>query len=332
MAAPEDTKMKEATEDATVKDEAKAAVETTTKTGPKDPPLVAAAWRLERVLSDRIDYIYNNPYKVVRRWLGTSSGAAGDATMADVQAAAKVLLESSDSPGRDLLLQLPANDDGSAMDTTTTEASATSDEKEPKYLTTAAREVESWLIALAVRLLYHAKSFEAAYKLAQAGIDLTSDDPKSSAMYPLLARLYRWRSTVAEALPNPPALRTDLAQAHNLATRRRDVDTQATLLNAMLRDMLAHSQSTLTCCDCSNVSGSCVPSPRSHTTHLSPQSNKRKSSFPTRPFQSLPPTISSVVSFTTREESRRCAWNTRQPLGVCPSASARHPPIPALVL
>jgi hypothetical protein len=40
-------------------------------------------------------------------------------------------------------------------------------------------------------------------------------------------------------------LRQEMAKAHNMACLRRDVDSQATLLNLMLRDLLLHSQGEL---------------------------------------------------------------------------------------
>jgi hypothetical protein len=63
-----------------------------------------------------------------------------------------------------------------------------------------------------------------------------------------LARMYRYRSLVAEAINDQEttaSLRQDMVKAHNLASLRRDVDCQATLLNLLLRDLLLHSQSKL---------------------------------------------------------------------------------------
>mgnify|MGYP001800320871 CR=1 FL=1 len=73
------------------------------------PPLEAAARRLERLLGgglsegDRQLYTYANPVKLVRRWMGTASGAAGKATPEDIVKAAAVLLDPSGtcSKGRD---------------------------------------------------------------------------------------------------------------------------------------------------------------------------------------------------------------------------------------
>ena len=67
----------------------------------------------------------------------------------------------------------------------------------------------------------------------------------SSSLFPLMARMYRLRALVAESINDSSAyeiLRQDMAHAYNMATLRRDVDTQATLLNCMLRDLVQSSQ------------------------------------------------------------------------------------------
>merc|ERR1711865_368965 len=66
-----------------------------------------------------------------------------------------------------------------------------------------------------------------------------------ASLFPPLARLYRYRSLVADSMKDPTitvTLRQEMAKAHNMACLRRDVDSQATLLNLMLRDLLSHSQ------------------------------------------------------------------------------------------
>jgi hypothetical protein len=244
------------------------------------PPLEAAAQRLERLLGgssaggssssssaaaaakakEQLLYSYINPGKVVRRWLGTSSGAAAEATAEGIQSAAAKLLdpEGSSSAGRALLTG------GSLKGVTTTSAmhvdEGSSAEDAPAYLVASAREVESWLISLAVRLLWKEKQLPRAFEVAQQGIailmahleeaslKITSvNAAPASSLFPLLARMFRLRSLVAEALNDPAVnanLRTDMARAHNMASLRRDVDTQATLLNSMLRDLLRNSQGT----------------------------------------------------------------------------------------
>lgn len=182
-------------------------------------------------------YAYTNPAKVVRRWLGTSSGAAGDATADDIKAAAAELLnpQGPSSKGRSLLL----NEPDVPVD--------------PKYLSVAEREVEAWLLSLAVRVLYKDGNHKESYDLAQNSINILVEHlegpavptSSSSALFPLLSRIYRLRALAAESLADPSltsTLQADMAKAHSMATIRRDVDTQATMLNCMLRDLLKQSQ------------------------------------------------------------------------------------------
>ena len=216
------------------------------------PPLEAAAQRLERLLGgglsdkDRMLDFYTNPVKVVRRWLGTSSGAAGDASAEDIKSAAAKLLDPSGicSKGRSLLV---------SHDTMVTD-------HEDSFLSMAsAREVESWLLSLAVRLLWREKKFKEAFEMSQKAIQIMNEHMEqnalkvttassASSLFPLLARMYRWRALVAESIDDANLtanLRADMARAHNSASLRRDSDTQATLLNCMLRDLLKHSQGKL---------------------------------------------------------------------------------------
>lgn len=225
------------------------------------PPLEAAARRLERLLGgglsdkDRLLHSYSNPTKVVRRWLGTSSGAAAKATSSDIAQAASRLLDPQGpcANGRNLLV-------GDAVVEMEVEIDKPDEGKDPhhhKYLSSlvSSREVESWLMSLQVRLLWKEKKFAQALDLAQQGIAMllqhlesyttTRTGVSASSLFPLLARMYRYRSLVAESLPTDavPGLRQDMVKAHNMACLRRDVDSQATLLNLMLRDLLNGSQS-----------------------------------------------------------------------------------------
>jgi hypothetical protein len=232
------------------------------------------------------NFHYTNPAKVVRRWLSTSSGAAGDATAADIQSAAAILLDPAvSSKGRSLLV----TPETATPTASVPAAAAAADGETPPpppppvllYVKMAAREVESWLISLAVRILWKEQKYAQAFELAQRGMDILlahieeaslkittaisfsgASGGGAASLFPLLARLTRWRSLAAESLLAAVAansrgsgsaaspdtlhaaanLRIDLARAHNLATLRRDVDTQATLLNSMLRDLLKHSQ------------------------------------------------------------------------------------------
>ena len=239
------------------------------ETAPVAPPLEAAGWRLERLLGggprdkDRALHTYSNPGKVVRRWLGTASGAAGGATMDDISAAAAKLLdpEGPCSVGRSLLGAESVTTSSSTdmeVDVSGAEASK-SKTGDQRYLSSSAnREVESWLISLMVRLLWKENKAADAFGLAQKGIDILLGHLNASALkitavsgvsasslYPLLSRMYRFRSLVAESLNNPAvtaSLRQDMARAQNTACLRRDVDSQATLLNLMLHDLLNNSQ------------------------------------------------------------------------------------------
>ena len=178
--------------------------------------------------------------------------------MEDISSAAGVLLDPDGvcAPGRKLLV---TTEGVASMEVdSSTEAAATT--KALGYCTAgAAREVESWLITLAIRLLWKENKMQEAFSLAQNGIaivmnhldvaatKLTSlSGISTSSLFPLLARLYRYRSWVGEHLGDAAQttmLREDLVKAHNLACLRRDVDSQATLLNLMFRDLLLHSQS-----------------------------------------------------------------------------------------
>mmetsp|Transcript_3901 Transcript_3901/g.9435 ORF Transcript_3901/g.9435 Transcript_3901/m.9435 type:complete len:446 (-) Transcript_3901:1595-2932(-) len=123
----------------------------------------------------------------------------------------------------------------------------------------SSREVESWLLSLQVRVLWKDGKNTEAFQLSQHAISIllghlnvasqkvTSSTGIStiSSLFPLLARLYRFRSLAAKAMNDSAittSLRKEMAQAHNMACLRRDVDSQATLLNLMVEDLLVHSQ------------------------------------------------------------------------------------------
>ena len=252
-----------------------------TDTTPPAPPLEAAARRLERLLGggtsdkERQMYMYGNPVKVVRRWLGTASGAAGEATSSDIVSAASILLDptpqSQHGDDRTLMLlkaipvveETPDASSSTTTTTTTMEVEGEEEmtkEKEDNFLSIASRrEVESWLLSLQVRILWKEEKYADAMELVQKGIvilleqvtvavkKVTSKSASGSvsSLFPLLARLYRYRSLIADSRKDPTVtvtLRQEMAKAHNMACLRRDVDSQATLLNLMLRDLLLHSQ------------------------------------------------------------------------------------------
>lgn len=264
------------------KEDTKTTEKKTDTTTPPAPPLEAAARRLERLLGggtsdkERQMYMYGNPVKVVRRWLGTASGAAGEATSSDIVSAASILLDptpqSQHGDDRTLMLlkAIPVVEetpDVSSSSTTTTTTTMevegeeeTTKEKEDNFLSIASRrEVESWLLSLQVRILWKEEKYADAMELVQKGIvilleqvtvavkKVTSKSASGSvsSLFPLLARLYRYRSLIADSRKDPTVtvtLRQEMAKAHNMACLRRDVDSQATLLNLMLRDLLLHSQ------------------------------------------------------------------------------------------
>jgi len=235
-------------------------------------PLEGAARRLERLLGggsssgpERQMYTYGNPVKVTRRWLGTASGASGKATSESIVAAAVALLDPShaDDRTRSLLLAIDtgaaAPSSGSSSMEVDGEEQPKEKETKPEYLSMASRrEVESWLLSLQVRILWKEGKFTEAMALVEQGIAIlleqvtiaakkvTSVAGRSvSSLFPLLARLYRYRSLIADSMKDPSitlGLRQVMAKAHNMACLRRDVDCQATLLNLMLRDLLVHSQ------------------------------------------------------------------------------------------
>jgi len=269
---PEDVKMKAESKDAAgTKDKPKEEEEENIP--PPMPPLEAAARRLERLLGgglqdkDKTLHTYSNPGKVVRRWLGTASGASGGATLEEISSAAAKLFDPKGpcETGRSLL---GAEEAPAAMEVDTP-AAATSDDakdkkgasssKEPGFLSSAAyREVEGWLISLKVRLLLNDKKASEAFELSQQGIGILMghintaalkitavSSVSASSLYPLLARMFRYRSLAAEELNDASinaGLRQDMAKAHNMACLRRDVDCQSTLLNLMLRDLLSNAQ------------------------------------------------------------------------------------------
>ena len=235
--------------------------------------LVQAVNRLERTLASQSAFksgekntdavieaattlIHSNPSKIVKRWLATSSGTASEATLADVSFVAKTKLNpmATSATGRDLLMQLSP-----APEEMETEGEAV-EEIEPKYSLAASREVESYLLSLAIRLLWRNNESAKALELSIKAIQITTlhmeeaskntyGVGKANGLYPLLARLYRYQSLVTESCAPGFHLeqvqRGQLGNAHRMAVIRRDVDTQATLLNIMLKDLLNANQGTI---------------------------------------------------------------------------------------
>lgn len=127
------------------------------------------------------------------------------------------------------------------------------------YLAKSAREVESWLVTLAIRIHWRAKNHTDAYDWSEKGLqildahlaDCSSSTGSSNVvggLYPLLARLLRYRSLTLESLPPTTrsslvaAQRSELAGRHTMAVLRRDADVSATVLNITLHDLLEGDQ------------------------------------------------------------------------------------------
>ena len=226
------------------------------------PAIDSAAHRLERLLgggksstsftsNNKNLVLHSNPSKIVRRWLGTSSGTSGKATLADIVSAGTRLLNPNGlcSEGLSLLSKLKIEDTDMEAEQENEDNSQAKHDTAPNYLSAASCEVESWLLSLVIRLLWRKKDFKTSFAIASQAISIITRHIDSyntkrsnpSALYPLLARLYRYHALVAESLPNVN-IRDEMVHAHSLACLRRDVDSQATLLNLILRDLLSSHQ------------------------------------------------------------------------------------------
>eukprot|EP00571_Detonula_confervacea_P014932 CAMPEP_0172307168 /NCGR_PEP_ID=MMETSP1058-20130122/8076_1 /TAXON_ID=83371 /ORGANISM="Detonula confervacea, Strain CCMP 353" /LENGTH=557 /DNA_ID=CAMNT_0013019257 /DNA_START=43 /DNA_END=1716 /DNA_ORIENTATION=+ len=257
---------------------------------PKYPPVEAAARRLERLFggsSSNAAAAASTPAhqqsKILKKWLGSSSGTASKATLAQIASCAERSLDPAGScaTGRELLMGLATEDERHAvvlkelndgddkdekMDGDSKAEAMEEDTKESPaatqapvvYLTKSAREVESWLVTLATRIHWRAKNYTDAYDWSEKGLQILdahlADCSSSSAstvvggLYPLLARLLRFRSLTLESLPPSTrsslvaTQRSELAGRHTMAVLRRDADVSATVLNIMLHDLLEGDQ------------------------------------------------------------------------------------------
>ena len=240
-----------------------------------------------------------NQSKLLKKWLGSVSGTATSATLAQIANCAERTLDPKGccATGRELLMGLVTDEEravvltefiskveGEGGDNKTKKegeeeeakmeedkdeaAAVTETETPPLYLEKSQREIESWLITLAIRIQWRAASSSssesstlAAYELSEKGLkildahladcgDVTFNVPGSSVggLYPLLARLLRYRSLTLEVLsPSQRSAlvahhRTELASRHTMAVLRKDTDVTATVLNIMLHDLLAGDQ------------------------------------------------------------------------------------------
>ena len=265
---------------------------------PKYPPVEASARRLERLFggssssssksapqAQAAASLIIQPNKLLKKWLGSSSGAAGKATLADIASCAERTLDPAGNcaTGRELLMGLATEEERAAvlkkstgendkkkegeamaMDESTDAKAKEADKSKEgeatipqiKYLTKSAREVESWLVTLAIRIQWRAKNYQAAYEWSEKGLqvldahlaDCSTTSSSSGGLYPLLARMLRYRSLTIESLPisTRSALiahqRSELAGRHTMAVLRRDSDVSGVVLNTMLRDLLEGDQ------------------------------------------------------------------------------------------
>jgi len=228
--------------------------------------------------------------KILKKWLGASSGTAGKATLVQIASCAERTLDPDGkcATGRELLMGLATENERSAVwkefiqnqlrkyefkkyettkvnqeDNEDSKPEAMDEEKieeptSPLYVVKAAREVESWLVTLVIRIQWRAKKHQAAYEWTEKGLNILDahlsecsssyGDFGVGGLHPLLARLLRYRSLTLESLPptTRSALvathRSGLAGRHTMAVLRRDADVSATVLNIMLRDLLEGDQ------------------------------------------------------------------------------------------
>ena len=272
---------------------------------PPLPQLVVAAQRLERLLiaesslSEAQYLSHSSPSKLVKRWLGTSSGIASiqKSSLEDVAQAAKILLNPQGpcATGRDLLVKYLAvstsGDDSTMMDIVQ-EGTTTANNNMEHYLKASEREIEAWLITIAIRILISKASkqqqqlemtmsppmtveqlVQDAIHLSTCGVQLLSthlqeQDPiilnnnndhpgrssitnpvqqSISSLYPFFARMIRYRQWAYEMASRSQELqlhnsRVELANMYRTSVLRRDVDTQAAVMNCLLRHLLQVDQ------------------------------------------------------------------------------------------
>jgi len=175
-------------------------------------------------------------------------------TLIDIQKAIDNLYESSSTCYTELQSMLnglvpPSNDKMETDDTTTDAAAETTSSKKNYYLKNGEREVQAWLLSLIIRLLYRSNNYKVAFDISTKSLviiqnHLLSSKYPSTSLYPLLARLYRYHCLIAESFKeaNETSLYESLIAAHRIACLHLDIDTQSTILNLLLRSLLASHQ------------------------------------------------------------------------------------------
>mmetsp|Transcript_18712 Transcript_18712/g.26363 ORF Transcript_18712/g.26363 Transcript_18712/m.26363 type:complete len:612 (+) Transcript_18712:169-2004(+) len=269
-----------------------------------DPGTSSPASLSSSVKKNHVNMHGPNPSRIVRRWLGTSSGASSAATLGDLADAAKTFLD-PEGPcvtGCELLLNLEqsfgadkiekmdeSSDVGSKVGTTSAitvdsdvtmedtpelpskENLNTGSEQSTSYLLRSQREVECWLLSVATKILYKQGLVAEASDLAGKGVRIaethieeaislsgtsTSSNhmaggtisASTSGMYPLLSRMFRLACLYSEKCNGDArkesaiTSRDAVVHSYRIACLRRDVDTQATLLNIILRNLLMSDQ------------------------------------------------------------------------------------------
>lgn len=182
--------------------------------------------------------------------MGSASSVGKSATIEEIAICAREVLDPNGecATGRDLLVGLAQ--------------SMTDDDinkEEKSYLVKSAREAEAYLLSLAVRHLWRdgsAKASELADKallIVDAHISecegLISPTSGVGGLYPLRARLVRYRSLVLESSGGVEGVRDDLARRYRMAVLAKDGDGICTVLNLMLRDLLEGDQGELAIVD-----------------------------------------------------------------------------------
>ncbi|KAL3789976.1 hypothetical protein ACHAWO_002030 [Cyclotella atomus] len=237
------------------------------------PPLQSALWRLDRLFggsnpSDTASASSSTAKtttaaaplaqsKLLKKFLGSASGTAKSVTLDDISQAATAVLDPNGvcATGRDLLVSLGA-----------TASSTPGNDTSKKYATKASREIEGYLLSLAIRTLYRQSQFGSAYNLADMALNildahindcegkLVSVGTNNSiggvgGLYPLRSRIVRYRSLVCDSLNDGDNLegrvngiRVDLAKRYRDAVLVKDGDGICTVLNLMLGDLLKGDQ------------------------------------------------------------------------------------------